>query len=193
MFSYMKCTLCDVYAATPIHISEPNAKGVWETAHLCESCSKQYLAETPLASATPIPTKVLIDEKNNEVLIDVSHVKSSEELLAIIAQHQAIVDSKPPCPKCGLTIKDFDLKGKFGCAKCYDHFTERMEELVYPYHKGAKNHIGKSPKSKLLGDRLKTLKLQMAHAIETERYEKAAEIKREIEGLSGSPELPSVS
>jgi replicative DNA helicase len=47
-----------------------------------------------------------------------------------------------------LTNEDFEKHGRFGCPKCYDHFTEKMEQLVYPFHKG-NVHTGKIPKSYL--------------------------------------------
>ena len=121
---------------------------------------------------------------------DLQEIKSTEDLLDFITTHQH--KQKDPCPQCGLTMKEFDDSGRFGCKECYDHFTECMEELVYPYH-GGREHTGKIPKysgEDVQEERKKILKLKMAHAIEFEYYEEAAEIKKKLDALI-DPDSPS--
>ncbi len=73
---------------------------------------------------------------------------------------------------------------------CYSFFKKKMKELVFPYH-GASRHAGKRPKANYVEtlmcdpvEREKILKLRYAKALELEQYEKAAEIKKELDGLS---------
>jgi protein arginine kinase activator len=167
----MKCFLCEKKKFCPIHVTENN-NGKWESFDLCPDCANQYFYEPP----------------KQKKVVDLTDVETPEQLIDFISAHQ--VETKPPCPQCGTTLKGFDEKGRFGCVKCYDHFAERMEELVYPYHDGARKHEGKIPKSLLHNDKEKILKLRLAKAVEIENYEWAAEIKRELDDFNSSQQTP---
>lgn len=127
--------------------------------------------------------------------LDLTHIKTPEELLSFLSNLKVPTKKKetiPPC-RCGLTETEFDEKGKFGCAHCYDHFGPKLEELVFPYHGGAREHVGKRPKNwsenRWMNDpveKKKVLKLRLAKAIEVEDYERAAELKKELQQLSDS-------
>ena len=176
----MKCNLCDKVIFCPYHVTEKDSKGKWETSDLCIPCAIEYLSNFSL-SVYPITTPPPIAPSPEQGL-DLTEIKSTEDLLAFITDHQH--SQKEPCPKCGLMLKEFDDKGRFGCPDCYNHFTECMEELVYPYH-GSREHVGKIPKYTLDEDnkeeRKKLLKLRMAKAVELELYEEAAEIKKQLD------------
>jgi protein-arginine kinase activator protein McsA len=160
---------------TPFHVTELAKDKTVYSYDLCKKCGE-----------------VLMDIKKT---IDLTHIETPEQLLDVIKNgiSSIIEQTKPPCPGCGLTIEEFDVKGRFGCASCYDHFTERIEQLVFPYHK-ANSHVGKIPKkhykdfcnSSVL-EKTKLLKLQLAKAIELEEYEKAAEIKISLDLLQNPP------
>ena len=32
------------------------------------------------------------------------------------------------CPKCGMTLRDFEKRGRLGCIECYNTFNERGDE-----------------------------------------------------------------
>lgn len=172
-----KCFQCNKFTYTPIHVTEISKDKSVYTYDLCKKCG------TPLMNI----------EKTQK--IDLSHIETPEQLLEFmsginLAQKEV---SKPPCPGCGLTIETFDKNGRFGCAKCYEHFTERMEQLVFPYHK-ANSHVGKIPKKYIhdlcnssIEEKIKLLKLQLAKAIELEEYEKATQFKTELENLQNPP------
>jgi len=123
--------------------------------------------------------------------VDLSHIKTPEELLDFLGMKEVTrisEETKEPC-KCGLTLEEFDIHGKFGCPKCYEHFSERMEQVVYPYH-GAHEHVGKYPRRQLEekwestpDEKTKLLKLRYAKALELEEYEKASEINEELKEL----------
>lgn len=126
--------------------------------------------------------------------IDLTKIQSPEQLLALICGVKQLKkeSDKPPCPECGLTISEFEVKGRFGCQKCYEHFDEKMQELVYPYHKGD-SHVGKTPKkyfsdkcNSSVEEKTKLLKLRLAKAIELEEYEKASDIKIQIQEIQQS-------
>lgn len=48
------------------------------------------------------------------------------------------------CEKCGFTQSDFKKTGRFGCAHCYQVFSEGLENLLEAMHKKTE-HIGKVP------------------------------------------------
>jgi len=48
------------------------------------------------------------------------------------------------CADCGFTHSDFKKTGRFGCAKCYEVFSEGLESLLEAMHKNTE-HIGKVP------------------------------------------------
>lgn len=174
-----KCFQCNKFTYTPIHVTEVAKDKSVYTYDLCKKCG----------------TELMDIEKTQK--IDLSHIETPEQLLEFMSSGiQKLVQKespKPPCPGCGLTIEEFDKKGRFGCAKCYEHFTERMEQLVFPYHQ-ANSHVGKIPKKYIhdlcnssVEEKMKLLKLQLAKAVELEEYEKAAQFKIELQALQNSP------
>ena len=60
-----------------------------------------------------------------------------------------------------------------------------MTTLVFPYH-GGNHHVGKKPHCHV---QLSGLNLQLAKAIEEERFEQASEIKNRIQRISDPPVL----
>ena len=175
-----KCFQCNKITCTPFHVTEVSKDKTVYGYDLCKKCGENLM------------------NIDNTKKVDLTNIKTPEQLLdfmTIAAGLQSIPkeDHKPPCPGCGLTIEEFDKKGRFGCAKCYEHFTEKMERLVFPYHK-ANSHIGKIPKKYLRDlcnssteEKIKLLKLQLAKAVELEEYEKAAQFKIELQALQIPP------
>jgi protein arginine kinase activator len=190
-----KCVFCDKICHTPIHVTEI-VEGKVELYHICKHCGVEYMKgvasdlEGPKAEKTspPAPGTINID-----------HIKSPVDLIQFISDvlgatpAKPKTPSKPPC-QCGLTLEEFQKIGRFGCAKCYEHFYEEVERLVFPYH-NADCHIGKCPTKKetlpnTQEEQLKLLKLKMAQAVELENYEDAARLKKEIESLTLSGPAP---
>jgi protein arginine kinase activator len=181
MMAIKRCYQCKKITYVPFHITDVLPDGSTDSYDICAKCG-QNLA----------PAK----EKKDSTL-DLSHITTPGQLLDFIAGQLKTPKSVGiPCPQCGLTSDEFDKTGKFGCPACYDHFTDKLTQLVYPYHK-ANSHMGKTPKSYLRqkaaepGEKLKLLKLRLAQAIELEKYELAAEIKKELNELVPKPEASS--
>lgn len=177
------CAGCKKPKYCPIQLTEVKDGGA-ETFKFCEKCGKELYKGTPLEEEEPVkqPQKV-----------DLSEIKTPEELLMFLTNHQKGKKDKgmPPC-ECGMSEADFDKYGKFGCPKCYTHFAKKLDELVFPYH-GASEHKGKRPKKweaeRWMNDPVekeKVLKLRYAKAVELEQYEKAAEIKKLLDELRKS-------
>jgi protein arginine kinase activator len=171
---FQKCFFCNKLKFAPYHVTEIE-KGQAQLFDMCASCGETYTKD--LETKSPKGT-------------DLTKITNTEQLLNFISGVGVDIvspkSSMPPC-ECGMTEEVFDKIGRFGCVKCYEHFSIKMEQLVYPYH-GAKLHVGKRPKrqikEKLENDPIekqKVLKLKYAKALELEDYEAAAQIKKELD------------
>lgn len=176
--SLKRCFFCNRAGETPVHLTEIGKDGKLESADMCVECGKTFMNDVYEPTEKPV-----MGEQN----VNLDHVTTPEQLLSLLTDN-----SKPPMEpcECGLTEAEFDDKGRFGCPKCYTHFSNKMEELVFPYHK-AKEHVGKRPKHHWLHEAMqnpvekrKILKLRYAKALELEDYEKCAELKRELDALN---------
>jgi protein arginine kinase activator len=182
--SFQKCFFCNKIRRTPYHVTEIEDKVV-EAFDMCSLCAIEYLKG--------LNTEFAPKAKPNTVP-DISNIQSTEDLLDFINQFSPkeittqTAKDKDPC-KCGMTTKEIEKNGRFGCPHCYDHFEEFMKQMVYPFHK-ADEHLGKTPKTQIMQEieadpeeKMKLLKLKYAKAIELEEYEQAAEINKEIKQL----------
>ena len=92
------------------------------------------------------------------------------------------------CDLCGLTFAEFKNSGLFGCDKCHEAFGEHVSNLLKQIH-GTDVYEGKSPdKLSIEGEtiqQLKELRAKLKHCIETEEYERAAELRDKISEIEG--------
>ena len=93
------------------------------------------------------------------------------------------------CSFCGMTIEEFNKTGLLGCAKCYDVFSDSIQTMLKRIHGNVKHH-GKIP-GKISGRirdayNLRSLKEELQKCIETEDYERAAQIRDKIKALENS-------
>lgn len=167
--SKQKCAVCNQVLDCPIHVTEVLDDGSIGICHICARCGAQ---------AKP------------KKQTDLTKINTAEDLLEFITGNRP-KSTMEPC-SCGLTEVEFDHSGRFGCPKCYDHFRSKLQELVFPFH-GHSHHVGKRPKRQIQEniqsdpeEKLKVLKLNFAKAVELENYEKAGELKKEIDQLKES-------
>lgn len=182
-----KCFFCDEITYTPFHVTEIAKDGDVSSYVMCRVCGLEYLKDVYEPNM-----------KNQPVKKDLSHIKTPEELLKFLSDAQRDANPLEPCDGCGLTEKEFDKSGKFGCPQCYDHFDDKMESLVYPWHNGAREHTGKIPIRQMKElwmstdeEKLKLLKLRYAKALELEEYEKLDGLQQEIDEVNQSPSSTS--
>ena len=87
------------------------------------------------------------------------------------------------CDECGFTQSDFKKTGRFGCAHCYEVFSEGLENLLEAMHKKTE-HSGKVPQrfrsTMAKRERLGELKIRLDEAIKAENYEIAAQLRDDI-------------
>jgi protein arginine kinase activator len=160
--------LCDECGKEPakVHYKEMKDNQVAEF-HLCEKCA--------LAKGIQIPGK--------------KHPFSIPNMLASMAEE--VSSGVGSCGACGLSYKEFRDSGRLGCPRCYDAFKEQLKPLLRKIH-GSNVHIGKSPQqSQGVFERkreIEALKVDLNRAIESEDFEKAAELRDKIRDLEQAPE-----
>lgn len=170
-----------------IHVTDVKDDQATGSYDLCHLCGKEFL-ETGTA-----PAKTHVQTSDQPVSIPVKIIKSATELFQTLTGKEMTPLStpiKPPCPTCGITIELVNKHKLLGCPDCYAHFYEEIIAISINYQAGATQHIGKRPKNwqrpvpeQTVEEQLKTLRLQFAHAVETEKYERANEFKKQIKQL----------
>lgn len=91
------------------------------------------------------------------------------------------------CQKCGLTFTEFQRRGKFGCATCYDVFSARLDPIFRRVHSGNIKHHGKIPKRKggslHLKKQIEQYQDKLRKLVEDEAFEDAAKVRDKIKAL----------
>lgn len=92
------------------------------------------------------------------------------------------------CSFCGLTFRDFRDSGRLGCPHCYETYAPHLQRLLRRVH-GSTQHVGKvylppDPSASEMERRLDALRLKLNRAVESEDFERAAELRDEIKALS---------
>lgn len=103
------------------------------------------------------------------------------------------------CSECGMTFEEFTRQGRFGCGKCYDAFRSNLEMIMRKIH-GSSLHRGTVPEfgESELSDSTpipvqeeERLETELNKAIESEDFERAAEIRDKLKSLRNSISVES--
>ena len=160
-----KCRRCSKPAT--LHITELR-EGEVHALHLCESCAQEYL-NSPDFTETPDDQEALAAK-----LSEATGVEDLDELDHLV------------CPNCGITFREFRSQGRLGCPHDYISFEEELMPLLENIH-GETQHTGKFPKRAPDASRrqyeLIKLRSRLRTAVEEEAYEKAAQLRDEINEL----------
>lgn len=163
----MLCQFCKTRTAT-IHFTNVDGSDV-QKIHICRQCA---------------------DEKGFEYLKNSNFEK--HDLIAGLMSVPA-VPGRPGgrtasrCPNCGRTYAAFSKSASLGCSKCYDCFDEDIVKVLKRIHGNAR-HLGKVPRRFCTDGvnarrRLRELRSELRVAVESENYERAAQLRDEIETL----------
>ena len=87
------------------------------------------------------------------------------------------------CSGCGLRYEEFRVAGFFGCDQCHEAFGKYIVNLLKQIH-GSVVHEGKTPLT-LSGEmdlkkHIRSLRTRLQRCIESEDYERAAELRDKI-------------
>lgn len=114
------------------------------------------------------------------------------EILAGLVQQEHFEGKKTiedlSCPNCLLTFENFIQQGRFGCGECYRTFRSRLEPIMRKIH-GSSLHKGKLPVSEtneMLPIREEErLEKELKKAVETEDFERAADLRDKLMTVRG--------
>ena len=176
MSEQYKCDICG--APATVHLTQI-VDGKIHKVHLCEKCAaKSKVAELPILKFTEMLAKTLIGGGK----------KAAEELASTEA-----VGREPGkvCPVCGMTDLVFEKKHLFGCAHCYEVFSEEMTELLpkiqrgrqYRGDAGTRTASKKTSAKKDAPAELEHLRLRLKDAVKNEDYALAAKLRDEMRAL----------
>ncbi len=161
----LACQRCQTAKAT-VHITDTLPEK--RERHLCEACAEK-----------------------EGVLIKQHHPTTNEILQQFIKHKTGLGGTdEVACPRCGLTFREFQLKGQLGCAHDYEAFRSLLKPLIERAHEGATHHVGKVPPGADETVRRKTglvrLRRELQEAVEKENYELAARVRDQIEDLESA-------
>ncbi len=145
------------------------------TSHLCETCAAAKGLETA-EDQINFPLPAFLAQMGDEP--DQAELGSSAEA----------------CTFCGLTFAEFRESGRLGCPHCYASFEAYLKGLLRRVH-GSTQHVGKvylppDPSRTELQDRLEGLRRKLRRAVDSEDFERAAEIRDQIRALEPAAMAP---
>lgn len=169
----MKCQRCDKPAT--FHITEL-ADGKPQELHLCEEHAREYLTQSgdePSGAGTTSMAAALAQQMAQQMAVG----QTAEELARLDRQ---------TCPVCGITFYEFRNQGRLGCPHDYVCFEQQLQPLLVNIH-GETDHTGKTPRRSPKGSQKRTqlirLRREMEQAVADEKYERASELRDQIQRI----------
>lgn len=156
----MKCDSCQTEGAS-VFFSQL-IEGKLKKVNLCKACAENKGVTDPTGFA----------------LADMLQGMGQETVT-----EKRVAPGERVCDACGFTQSDFKKTGRFGCAHCYEVFSEGLENLLEAMHKKTQ-HRGKVPTrhmaSRARHERLGELRTRLEAAVASEDYEAAARLRDDI-------------
>jgi protein arginine kinase activator len=154
-----------------VHLTEISG-GKKVEKHYCESCPKLTGESiSPANQHTPI----------NELLTNF-----------VLAHSGGTKEQVENCPSCGLGWADFKQGGLLGCEHDYVTFERDLTPIIQRAHESNTHHVGKVPARRADGQivakkrqDLSKLRKDLQRAIDSEDYEKAAQLRDQIKNAEG--------
>jgi len=159
----MLCQHCKKQTAT-VHLTDLT-KGDKRERHLCEECAAKH----------GITVK--------------QHVSINDVLNSFLMSQESVQEmAKIRCPDCGMSFVEFRGQGLLGCPKDYDVFGEALASVIERAQDGKTHHTGKAPGEMVEIDPVQQKRIQLQRelreAVESENYERAAELRDRLEELN---------
>jgi len=153
----MKCQKCDEKALFHITDVADDGAGFSET-HLCWRHAQDYIRE---------PGEIVVGPGDK-----------AESVAAATAPSNRV------CPVCKTTFAEFRTSGRLGCANDYRAFEAELRPLLENIH-GSSRHVGRAPQQQGAGPNhhLLALRKELQKAVGEENYERAAQLRDEIDQL----------
>ncbi len=182
----MICERCKKSEAN--YYYKENVNGTERSYHLCTECAKALEAAGELKSFTP---DNLFGGFGTDGLTSLF-----SSLFAPVGKQNGsktgrTLPEQKKCTLCGAGFDDLVREGKAGCPKCYEVFAEELAESIRRIH-GRSAHTGKEPaafrEKNRVKRKLEQLEVALKDAIQSENYERAAELRDEIRALKAKEE-----
>jgi len=161
------CSVCKKALAT-IHILELEDGEVVQQKNLCGNCAENSGEVHPKTTTMKITTQAL------------------EELIGSLKGESTGARAGPSCPGCTMTLTEFRTRGRLGCPRCYDTFHKSLLPLLERVH-DATSHRGRFPAQgagqQAQPNTMQRLRNRLNEAIQAEDYERAANLRDEIQRL----------
>lgn len=97
------------------------------------------------------------------------------------------IENAAACPKCGMTAEKMQKTGRMGCAACYRAFGDVTEEMLKKLN-GTERQMAETvldaPALTQTQEKLRDLRDELAQAVSIENYERAAQLRDEINRLA---------
>ncbi len=160
--------------------------------YVCQNCN-QARATVHITETMPEKhERHLCDECAEKEGVIVKQHHPTNTILQEFIKHKAGIGGGEDhtCPECGLTFREFQQTGQFGCPNDYEVFREHLEPLMERAHESATRHVGKVPHTadEVLKRQsgLTRLKRELQEAIADENYELAARVRDEIRAMQSA-------
>lgn len=175
----MKCEKCQQKDAT-VHLSQTRQGKIIEH-HFCESCAREigigHSISDYIGTIGSLFGSGILDSGS------VFHTTGG------IPAFGSPTGRNVTCAACGQTYDEFRHSGLFGCARCYEAFSDRLDP-VFRRVQGGICHVGRKTgpaqgdqEDHLLQDKLRDLRKSLKQAVQEEAYEQAAQLRDEIHTL----------
>jgi len=165
----MTCDICKKNEAT-VHLTQIIDSKMLKI-DLCEVCSKSKG----------------LQEANGFSLADLQ--------VGLGAAEEITGNASTKCLVCGFTQADFKKTGRLGCSACWETFEQGLGGLLKAMHKSDR-HVGKVPSKAahtlVITERIKQLTGDLEQAIQSEKYENAAQLRDQIRELESQLKVTPV-
>lgn len=158
----------------------------------CQKC-KQARATVHITDVIDKRDRHLCDEcaEREGVIVKHGHQTTNAILQEFIKQKTGLgAADAQTCPRCGISFREFRLKGLLGCPFDYEAFRNLLLPLIERAHQGGKHHVGKSPLTtddrgkKISG--LRKLRRELQEALDQENYELAARVRDQLRDMEST-------
>jgi protein arginine kinase activator len=158
---------------------------------MCENCREHDAVVTLTQIVDSAPTQIHLCEKcAAERGIETSGSVQQHPLghfLQAVQKMPALPSSSARCAFCQSTLRDFQVSGRLGCARCYTSFEPTIRDLLRRVH-GNSRHVGKEYEAPTVtqdegASMLGELRQRLRRAIEAEQFELAAKLRDQIKVL----------
>lgn len=173
--STMLCERCQKAKAS-VHIDE--VKSFVGPGHPDNDVDEHHLCET-CAEEANLPHLAVQQKTMDEVwkLLQLSAMKAQKKPAR----------PTPTCRDCGTTLEEVRRKGRLGCQGCYATFAQYLDGLLERMH-GSTTHVGRRPGIDAdAAERERAIERAtraLAEAVESEEFERAAELRDELNELT---------